>query len=249
MPDPEPKPSQKETELQTKLEAAQKQLTEEQSLRQEVLQDPEIIQILQARRENKKVAVTPVVEAEPKSMKSRFRQPEDNVNQTDKLDALSNSELVDVISNVVEQHVEDQIKSAADGLADPLNKRFGVIESNQQKLHSALLKQHAAAGVLAMQNNHKDFPQYQEAVLKIMSETGLSLERAYIIAKGEVENQIPGERGTVTERPSAALVNLPGGRMPVHREQNTPERATSTTRRFRGLVDGAVDKVLAKRDR
>ena len=245
MPEPEPKknePSPKEIALQKQIEDMSIKLKEETDLRKKILSDEAIVSVLHARRDGKKVSV---VEDKTQTLAQTLRGDEKPSNND--VNEMSNKELFDVLVPAVEERIAAAIENATSQATRGIDERFDAVASNQNKLHTALVKQAAAAGITTMRASHSDFDQYGEDAIKVAQTTGLPIEDAYILVKGRAGLNVPSRREVESERPSSA----PSGKQPVRRreslEDEAPRRRISGARSFRELVREGVDTVLERR--
>ena len=233
----------KEKELLTQVEQMQTQLNEEAGLRKNLLEDQAIVDVLKARKDGREIVVA---DKEPKeTLKEQLtgnEKPSGN-----QVDQMSNSELLDVLIPAVEKLVSETGDELIKSAGQDLGTRMTQMESNQGKLHQALINQAAAAGVTSMRGNYADFDKFSEVALETMKKTGLSLEDAYLLEKARAGSTVPAREAVETERPQS----IPSGRQRLTRqpqEGGETLRPRSAVRNFRDIVNKGVDNVLSTRE-
>ncbi len=259
MPRPEEKPQseQKETPQsdQSELTQVKQQLEEERKIRESVMQDPDFVALLKAKQEGKKVklgfADDEVVEDKPKpSMKDKFGLNEAKPKTLDDLDRLSNSKLLDILSDTVEEYVQTTIESTVKNAEKALGKRFEVLESTQDKIKNAIIQQAQQTGAAALGSKYPDFSQYANDAFKCAQISNLSLEDAYLLVKAKQRGNTPPADETETERPLIAptrMRDVPSR----HHSSDTDEiaeRSPTTRRGFRDALSNAFDRASRKSD-
>ncbi len=226
------------------MEKMQTQLKDEASVRGKILEDADIIAVLNARKAGKEISVVPKERAP--DLRERLK-PETSSNVS--VDQMSNAELLNIMIDAVDKHVSQSIADSRTAAVDEFAPRIATIESNQGKLHTALIQQAAAAGVTTMRTQFPDFDTYSEKALEIMNKQGLSIEDSYYLAKARAGSAVPDRNHVETERPSSP----PQGRPALAKKRaesldERPVRPRSSQRRFRELVNQGVDTVLSHRD-
>ncbi len=237
--------SPKEVELADQVKKLQEQLKTESTLREKVLDDNAIREVLQARKDGKEISVV-LKEAQqpaPTLREKLVGKPKADQSKS-QIDLMSNAELIDIIVPAVEETITSAVKGARDDATHVVETRLGTIESNQGKLHDALLKQAAASGVMTMRSQYGDFDKFSQDALTEMKNTGLSLEDAYLLVKARAGSTVPERSQVDTERPSSAHVSKPRN----ENSQREPARPRSSVRNFRSIVQEGVDNVLRERN-
>jgi len=241
---PEPKKEDltpREAELQKQLDASKKQLQDEAQLREQVLADETIMAVLKAKKDGKEIEVVEKQPEEKPSLRREIQGEPDLKPSWGNLDQMSNSEMLNVLIPAVEELVNKTSSQTRKESEVLVGKRLDMIESNQGKLHKALIAQAAATGISTMRNTHPDFEDFSEDAFKVMEKTGLSLEDAYLLVKAKEGTRIPARENVETERPSSPIVSRPRKRESRRSEEDYPRR-TSGTRSFRDIVGSALDK-------
>jgi hypothetical protein len=161
---------------------------------------------------------------------------------------LTNEELLNVMVPAVEELVTSAVNDAVQSNTKKFDATIDQLAIGQNKLRNAMINQAAATGVMTMRGNFPDFDQYKEDVLKVMGQSGLSIEDAYLLVKAKVGSTVPPERGTHGERPSTVLPHQPARRPAGARDDGVrSSRRVSGTQDFRRLLDEGIDKTLASR--
>jgi len=193
----------KEQELRSKLEALQSQLQEEQKTREEVLSDPQVKSLLEAKAKGEQVQLVMGQKEDPQpksSLRSRVSSRSEATYEQSKLDELSHAEFADVMSDAVEEVVKEAVSEAVSAVKSETENRFGVIVDNQKKLRDAIVQQAAATGVNYMKETYSDYGEFHDETRKIMAESRLGIEDAYLLAKARAASAVPKPTAVESER-------------------------------------------------
>lgn len=232
--------------LQDKIEEMTRQLDNEKKLREQILSDPDMKAVLEAKRAGKPIKVAEVSnepKIEKKSLKDEFGLNPEPAKRDD-FNRMSNAELLDILTDSVETYVSASIDDAIQRSSSVIGGQFKNLQDNQNKLAQALVEQAKRTGAESMSKMHDDFQNYQEDVYKLVEHNGLTIEDAYILAKSKKAASVPPANELSSERPTT-----PASRRPfavTRQEGESRERAGSTTKRFRDLVTGAAENVMQR---
>ncbi len=255
MPDPDPKIS-KDPDPKDKTPAAeelQKTLKDKQSLidqQNQVLQDPAVQEVLTLIAQGKKAVVSenqPKPKPEPKSMKQILGKPKD----PDKVDlnSLSNEELIPILSDVVEEYVNQEketAKEAANGDIQQLNEK---LNKTQEMLMTVLAKKQ----VDDMAVKYDDFDKYRPAMQELSKvNPNFSVEQLYKIAKSDHVLSNPPANQVVSEKPEDStqfptwepvqLRQIDGEKKTTNQSGPSATVIRSGSRSFANMVSVAAEK-------
>lgn len=231
-------------QVTAKLSGLEKQLAEEKRLREQILNDPDMRAVLEAKKSGKPIKfaseeAAPVIEK--KSLRDEFGLKPEAANRDD-FNKMSNAELLEILSDSVETYVGSAIEEAVAKSSNVLGNQFKTLQDNQNKLAQALIEQAKRTGADMMSKQYQDFNTYQEDAMKLVETHGLTLEDAYILAKSKKAASVPPVNEITSERPS-----IPASRRPFARtseDEQRGERVISTSRRFKDLVSSAAENAL-----
>ncbi len=163
---------------------------------------------------------------------------------------LNQKEMLDVMGEVVGNAIEANTKLI-------LNKVGALIKGSDEKLagtQKALIGLMSHMSVTETKNNHKDYDVYKEDIADIMSKTnGLSVEQAYVLAKAQKQEKVPGREKIESERPDryASRSHDYDERDYNEHHEEKQERRDDLPRNprneFRKGVSDAIDRVLDAR--
>jgi len=235
------------TELQKQLEEANKRLDEESQARKAVMDDPDLKAVLEARARNQKVKIeigTQDTPASNKSIQQRVAEQSGQVDDDAKLESLSNSQLVDIMSSSIEEVVAERVAQVLESVEADVDAKMGVLVGNQKKLRDALINQAAMTGTATMRGAYQDYDEYHKEVQDIMTTQGLNQEDAYLLAKARAGKTVPDRRRIDSERPTTVARRTSRSRVDDRGDgQDIIQRRTqSSSARFSDLVRSAVEK-------
>lgn len=161
------------------------------------------------------------------------------------IESLTNSELLDLVGNVVDQYVtarsdtlKEELQQSSSGMAEQLKKTNIAL--------SQLLVRQTVADARA---KHPDLDQYMEGIVKLMDDTpGLTLEKAYVLAKAMNMQKEPPHPGQATERESSPIgQHSPLAEMRKRSSSSRDIRSNRPTRDssalFKDILSNAFDRV------
>ena len=237
------------------MEELQKTLRLKEELLQkqtQVLSNPQVQKALRAVAEGKELDIVEEKETVEPSMKALLgKKPKEVIDEDTDLDALSNSELVDIISYVVDKYV-GETKSAADTAYE---ERLGLINGKIDKTNELLLGFAANKTVSDLEAKHADFDAFKPAMTDIINKyPNMAIEDAYTLAKGSKLISSPSPQHTESEKPESS--SLTPAWVPVHLRNletgdktksdgvvDTPLRMPySNSRNFRAMVSEAAQR-------
>jgi hypothetical protein len=165
------------------------------------------------------------------------------------VDQLSNDELLRVFSDVTEKFVDAKIKldrEEREKTQDGFLKKLGNVEN---MLGSMVAMQ----SVNDLRNRYPDLNDYKDDISKLIQETpGLSIERAYKLAKAERLDKEPALEHVDTELPDVGPSGLPAlRRRPDNKESDENKRSNNNAGLggFRSLLDAGIARAVANRTR
>ena len=226
----------------------QKQLDEQKvtnQLLQQQLQGNKESENKKVLEENKRIAVEESAAlAEDADLKKAL-----NMVEGDKYEQLTNRELVDIVANAVETSIEAKSKQ----LANTIEGKIGDLSSQLIGTQKAVMSIATTIDAKDVANKHSDFDKYQKAAATIMQDTpGISVERAYLLAKAEAAAELPAKNELERERPNNVI-----SRSHVDNTADTDERrerqGTSASKRktgtagIRDIINAGIDKVMSER--
>ena len=242
-------PTPLEQQLSKELKELKEQQGKEEGLRQQILADPDIAAIFQARKENKAIKI--VAADEVKEIVPLKKQITEQVDSGDvKMNEMTNSELLEVLMPAIEASIQAKADETRDVAVNEADARFSQIESNQGILHKALTEQLAAAQTVRLADKYIDFEQFKDDTMRVRKENpSLPLEKCYLLAKAEAGSTIPTANDVGTERPGSPVRRtVPIGRDPGRRtDYGSNANRTSSDQVFRNILDKGIAKVLARR--
>lgn len=214
-----------------------------------MLRDPDIAAVIEARNENKEIKIVPADEKQ--EIVPLKEQITEQVSSGDmKMNELTNSELLEVLTPAIESSIRAQIEASRDGAMQEADERFKKIEVNQNVLHHAITEQLAAAQFVRLGEKYIDFDQFKEETQRVRKENpSLPIEKCYLLAKAEAGSVVPSANEVGTERPgSSARRTVPIGRDPGRRtDYGSNVNRTSSDQVFRNTLSKGIDKVIARR--
>jgi len=174
---------------------------------------------------------------------------DEEITKEDRLDKLTNAQLVDVIAEAVQTSTDAMIRKATQGIDEKLKATNDSIG----KVASFLGQMQAAAGMQSARARYPDFDDFREetlAVLKVYPMMGI--EDAYLLAKQKKTGASASPRETESERPMRTpFGEFPQGRGEAEstRTEKASEGSSSKETRggvvdFRKLVNASLDKRL-----
>jgi hypothetical protein len=175
--------SDKESKIQEQLEGISKKLDESSSL-QQLLADPAVQAVLEARKRGTEIKVEEV------------RKEDEDEDEDDKvrpdLNEMSN---VEVVTHMATKVFPKALKKIMKPMEDRLAQLEGVIEGQSK---DTVEKQVAEA-----RTKHEDFNDYTKSISEIFkANPDLTIEESYVIAKNRVLAGAPPKKKVSTEKPT-----------------------------------------------
>ena len=245
-------PEDKTPEQTPAVEEMQKTLQEKEELLQKqsaVLNNPQVQAALQALADGKELVAKEEGFEEEVTMKSLLgKKPKDIATEGVDLDDLTNTELVDILSGVVEKFVGETKNSADKEYAE----RLGLVNGKIDKTNELLLGLSADRQVRDLASQHNDFDAFKPEMSEILKKyPNMALVDVYTLAKGGKVLSSPSPHNTESEKPESS--SLTPSWIPVQMRASdgtktksdgiidTPLRATSSnSRNFRAMVEQAA---------
>ena len=224
----------------------------EAKLRQQVLADPDIARIIEARKNNENFKIVADITEERPSVKEQIASKVggDNGSFKAKMNELTNAEMIEVILPALQDEIKNMAvttRGDAEKLAD---ERFSRIENNQQVLHKSLVQQFALTNMDRLSDKYNDFTEFKDKTdVERKNNPSLGLEDAYLLAKAKAGSLVPKQHEVGTERPDSGVRRtLPKGRAPDRRtDYGVNKNRTSGDQQFKSMLSDAADTVLARR--
>jgi len=185
------------------------------------LTDPDVAELLRAKEEGRSVRLSVGAGAD--------EQPAAPTLPTDTdLDAMTPSQLVKELMKMLPGVISEGVKplaSTVDGLAEErLNER----------------KASVTAEANALAEKYPDFLEYRDSIKQLVTNNGLKLEEAYVMARMRDGKGYPVAKRPAAERPSGMEVTFRGGADGARR----PKTARSGSRGFSDMVAGVLDNMV-----
>ena len=166
------------------------------------------------------------------------------------LDQLSNTELVEVIAQAVQTHTEALGTKQDSATKSALEKVTKELQETQQALGTFIARQR----IDALNARFPDFEEYKEQIAKEMQETpGLTIEKAYKLAKASELEKHPAPQNVETEIPD--FPTGPSGLPLVDRRKKTRKEGEPTSPHdrgvagFRSLLADGIERALSRPER
>ncbi len=238
-----------EKQLSQELEELKERQVKEETLRRQILEDPEVAAVFAARKENKAIKI---VSADEKQESVPLKQQiTEQVNAGDvKVNELTNSELLEILMPAFEGAIQAKADETRELAESGANDRLTKIEQNQNILYKGLTEQLAAAQFVRLSEKYIDFDQFKEETQRVRKENPtLPIEKCYLLAKAEAGSTIPAANEVGTERPDSSIRRtVPIGRDPGRRtDYGKNADRTSSDQVFRNMVEAGTKKVLSRR--
>lgn len=207
-------------EIANRLEQTLKQRSTSDATLANLVADPDIRKILDAKQKGEVVKVTTGEEEEPESISDE---------STD-VDSMTNSELVAFMVKTHGKVTQDVMKEEMKNFKDSISGISDFVTAQQQ---NAIQDQ-----IQESKRKHPDFDDYGEKMYDIHQKNpGLNIEELYIIAKAQSGAlETPGPSAG-SERPSQV------GTLPVRRTEKRKNAVPTGRRGFRQLLAEATSKL------
>jgi hypothetical protein len=235
----------KEMELEKNLQVLKTEVDTAKRFQSEILNDPDIVALLTAKRDGKKMTISPAEEIKPRTVKEITRRPIAKDTSEDDYENLSKKDLINIIADAVDEAMDSKIKNFEDVKSKELTNRFGQLEDGMTKMQKAMIMQAAKTGVENARAAHSDFGSYEEKISQILDELpNISLERAYKLAKAETVEKVPPINKVESERPVNIGVRPRRESTPISQSEH---KENLGVRGFRDLMSKGLDKALARK--
>jgi len=170
----------------------------------------------------------------------------------DKIESLTNRELINVVTDVIEQVVTAKDTQ----VQQQLSSKILELDKGIKQTQSAVMQMATAIDVKDTRGNYSDFDEYQKEAAIIMQETpGISVRNAYLLAKAQILEKSPKKENLDRERPDttvsrshidrAAEVGERRSRQQESASEQAPRR--SGIANIRDIISTGIDKTLAAR--
>jgi G3E family GTPase len=170
----------------------------------------------------------------------------------DKIESLTNRELVNLVADAVETSAEARSKQF-DKL---VSNKIEVLSNQIMQTQKAVMSVATSIDVKDVRSQHKDFDEYQKDAAIIMQDTpGISVQDAYLLAKAKKAESLPNKENLERERPDTSVSRSHSNRAEeiVERRERQQESASRGKGRstgisaFREMIDSGIDRALANR--
>ncbi len=167
------------------------------------------------------------------------------------IEDLSNKELLELVASSVDKFVGAHLTKASQRQKEDQDGFLKKLTGIETVLGSMV----AQTGIESLRAKHSDFDEYRKDIADLLKETpGLSLERAYKLAKAEKLSREPASDLTDTERPDIPagpagmrLVPRTGRDTEVAPDSATRQTNVSGLPAFRSFLDEGLNRVLSRR--
>jgi len=240
-------PNLQVTELQKALQALQEQNKQllEQSQQAKLEQEKAKKAAEEAAKKKEKADLENDTDL-AKLLKGLEEPPEEKKKSARSVDALSNEELLGVMSGAVETFVDAKLKidkEEREASQDGFLKKLGNVEN-------MLGHMMAVQSVNGLQAKYPDFNTYREDIAKIIQETpGLSVEKAYKLAKAERLDKEPALAHVETEMPDIGPNGLPALRRRESKDDENKKTNNAGLGNFRSLLSEGIARAVANRSK
>lgn len=247
----------KEEETKKQLEAANKQAEElaaELSNTKKFMENPVVAAAMEAVKDGREVDIVDSAQVSEDDLKSLITNSQQNLTDEGKtkLDNLSSSQVIEIMTDAVEKAITQQRASAE----KEIGKRLEEVGKGMSNLKDGLLNVYAKMELEKVQDKYKDFGEHAEAVRAIIKESPqVGLENAFKIAKFNAVEKSPPKKETDSERPdSHSVVGDALGHADMetitqrkkNKTEQEPDASLSPVNSFRGFLSDAIDKVVAE---
>jgi len=164
-----------------------------------------------------------------------------------RIDDLTNSELLNVVSSAVETAIDARIRQSSQNV----DKKIKEISDSTTKIYQVLGKMQAAAGIQSARDKYKDFDKFKDDTMAVLDRYPMmEIEDAYLLGRQLRAGNSPPAKNVASERP----IVTPFGAFSGGADRKDPtnvldDKSTSSSHGivgFRNILDKAIDKVLTK---
>ncbi len=169
--------------------------------------------------------------------------------EADKYDTLTNKEIIDVMAQTVDTALTARQKQ----LNQVLENRIGDLASEISKTQKAIMNVATTIDIRDVKSKHEDFDNYQKEAAIIMQDTpGISVERAYLLAKAEAAAKVPPKKELDREKPDTTVTRSAADRTAEVEERRERQRTSASERKVgiagvRDIIDAGIEKILSQR--
>jgi hypothetical protein len=178
-----------------------------------------------------------------------------SANSDDKYDQLKPRQVIDVMSTAFETAIEANNRKIKEELGTGTSEITQQLTGLQQAVMALLANQ----GIAQAKSQFNDFDQYRPAIAEVIKQyPGLSMEDAYVLAKGRSAGKTPPANVVATERPDSSATrptnravntNATDDPMAVIAARGRAQREGSPVSggiaSFRSIVSAGLDRALA----
>jgi len=164
--------------------------------------------------------------------------------ESDDVEELSNKQLLDVIADAVEKSQDardSQLKIVLQEATKPFEEKIVGVQK-------AVMQMVAVQGVKDVQARFTDFDEYREDIASVMQQIpGITVERAYLIAKTEKAGHVAPAKKIESERPNRPLTR-PGASAVKEIVNNKREEIVNdgSITSFRSALAAGVNKAITR---
>lgn len=169
------------------------------------------------------------------------------------LNSLTNEEILDVVSGSVEKFVAAMLEKTGQSHKKEIDTLAQKLDQSQAVLAKMLTMQQ----VTSLRAQHPDIDEYADDIKKIVEEVpGISLDKAYKLAKAEKMDSMPAPEHVDTEHSDFNIgpSGLPVSRRAQERRAKENEdgrgrsaREDGSLRQFRSFLDAGLERALQNR--
>jgi hypothetical protein len=244
-----PKEEQKTTlteaeKLQKTVEELTAQLQAEQKIKQDVLSDPDMRKVLEAKQKGEQLSIQ--VGQQPTNQEPSLKDKLGIVGEektAEDINSLDNAGILNLVIDAIEEYVPSRIGDALSDIDTQVDAKLTGVVKTQEEIKNAIVTQAKNTSSMQMGSKYPDFMDYANDAWKLVQTKGLSLEDAYLLTKSKYVAENPGA-DINTERPQ-----IPSSREigPRDRGENSaneqlPSRTRTTGRDFRNSISKAFDR-------
>lgn len=158
---------------------------------------------------------------------------------------LNADDILDVVATAFDTAINAKMRI----MEDKMSKMADSSTAETKKLQTYLLQREAKAQVDIARTKFFDFDDYKEDIGEILKTSGVSVEDAYILAKGRKAKEVPSKSETDSEKPTNLEHRIDLASQRREKRKNTHQEHDSSSGRsnIRHLLREAVDRVQAEK--
>jgi hypothetical protein len=169
----------------------------------------------------------------------------------DKVNELTNTQLLDVVSDAVEKMFDSRAQIAM----KEFGKNLAEVNERIEKVQGTVMQQLAIQGIEAARREFSDFDKFGPEIQKVVQDYPmLGINDAYFLAKSRKAKDMPSREQLDSERPDSTATRPHTGvdeakrRVDERRESKQEDKKRHLGRRgFREILSDGIDKAIAGR--